>query len=488
MVATIVNKIKKIKYIEYKLLFLIVLLGFLLRLYKIDNPVADWHSWRQADTASVSRVYVDEGINLLFPRYHDVSTIQTGKFNPQGFRFVEFPLYNVIHAYLAGTSAVFSFEVWGRLVSIISSIVSGIFLYYLGARFINIKGGLLASFFFLFIPFNIYFSRVILPEPLAVALGLASLVLFVSYSDTKKNWKLYLSGICLSLGILVKPFVLFYSVPMLYLIIRKYGLKKIFNEAGLLIPLLIFIDIVLIPFILWRTWISYYPEGIPFWKWAFNGDKIRFRPSFWRWIFGERVGHLILGSWGLVPFVLGLLAKARSNFDKIFFLGALIYLFLIATANVRHDYYQTLIIPAVSLILARGSLWMWETKEFNRKFSRWVLIFSLGVGFITGALQIKEFYNINHKEIIIAGNDVDRIIPKNALVVAPYNADTAFLYQTKRWGWPYVDRSIEDLIKNGADYYVSVNFDEQTVELMEKYKLVKKTDIYVILDLNKPLK
>ncbi len=30
----------------------IIILGLALRLYKIDNPIADWHSWRQADTTS----------------------------------------------------------------------------------------------------------------------------------------------------------------------------------------------------------------------------------------------------------------------------------------------------------------------------------------------------------------------------------------------------------------------------------------------------
>ena len=484
----IISRLKKIKNKEYILLFIIVLAGLFIRLYKIENPVADWHSWRQADTASVSRVYKQEGVNLLFPCYHDVSTIQTGMFNPKGYRFVEFPLYNVIHTYFAKNYTFFSLEIWGRMVSVIASLVSSLLLFYLGKRFISTWAGVLTSFFFLFIPFNIYFSRVILPEPLAVTLGLCSLVFFVFYYDTRKSWSLYASGFFLALGILVKPFVLFYSLPMIYLIIKKYGLKKIFREARLLIPLLIFVDMVLIPFILWRAWISNYPEGIPFWKWAFNGDRIRFRPSYWRWIYGERVGHLILGSWGLVPFVFGLLKKTKNHFDKIFLLGAIFYLSLIATANVRHDYYQTLIIPAISLVLARGTLWMWETDKFNKNISRVILLFSILIGFITGALQAKEFYNINHPEIIAAGYNVDKIIPKDAMVIAPYNADTAFLYHTKRWGWPYVDRPIESLIENGADYYVSVNFDSQTNELMKKFELVEKTDMYVILDLNKLLK
>ena len=41
--------------LKIALVFLILLVGLLLRLYRFDNPIADWHSWRQADTSAVSR-------------------------------------------------------------------------------------------------------------------------------------------------------------------------------------------------------------------------------------------------------------------------------------------------------------------------------------------------------------------------------------------------------------------------------------------------
>ncbi len=100
---------------------------------------------------------------------------------------------------------------------------------------------------------------------------------------------------------------------------------------------------------------------------------------------------------------------------------------------------------------------------------------------------MREFYKINHPEIIEAGIAVDRITPKEALFVAPYNGDTAFLYQTKRWGWPVVDRPLPEIIQKGADFYVSVNFDSQTNEFMQKFVTVEKTSNYVILDLNKKI-
>ncbi|OQA93350.1 MAG: hypothetical protein BWY24_00496 [Microgenomates group bacterium ADurb.Bin219] len=49
-------------------LFFILALGFCSRLYKINIPLADHHSWRQADTAAVARNYIKEGWNFFFPK------------------------------------------------------------------------------------------------------------------------------------------------------------------------------------------------------------------------------------------------------------------------------------------------------------------------------------------------------------------------------------------------------------------------------------
>jgi hypothetical protein len=133
----IINRIFGYKHIEYVLLSLIIVLGFIVRLYKINNPIADWHSWRQADTASVSKLYSENGINLLYPKYHDISEIQTGMENPQGWRFVEFPLYNALNVIIFRVIPQLSIEVAARLISIICSLVSAFFLYLIGKRYMG---------------------------------------------------------------------------------------------------------------------------------------------------------------------------------------------------------------------------------------------------------------------------------------------------------------------------------------------------------------
>lgn len=464
--------------IEYIILAILILLGLGVRLYKINSPIADWHSWRQADTASVAKIYLQQGINLLYPRYHDISSIQTGLPNPSGYRFVEFPFYNALHALAAKYITQIPFDTWGRLISVFFSLGSAIFIYLIGKRTVSRVGGVLAAFFFLFIPYNIYYSRVILPEPLCVLSFLAAIYLYFKYSESNKAYWLYISGIAFAVSVLIKPFVLVYLIPLAVMQFARLS-KKTVIQSG------VFLAIVLIPFLMWRVWINQYPQGIPFMKWAFNGDVIRFRPAFWRWILGERIGYLILGIWGLIPLAFGLISKdAKNKFNLWFFGASCIYLFVIASANVRHDYYQVLIIPSLCLLLAQGVITLWTSPNYNYWISKVLVITSVVMMIGMGAYQVKEYYNINHPEIIAAGKALDKIAPKDALVIAPYDGDTAFLYQTGRSGWPAVDDSFANLITKGASYYVSVNLgDKDTLFLEKNYKTVVRTDQYIIIKL-----
>ncbi|MEK7064698.1 MAG: hypothetical protein AAB973_03785, partial [Patescibacteria group bacterium] len=119
--------------LEFFFVAAILVLALVLRLYKIDNPVADWHSFRQADTASVTREYLKHGLNWLVPKYHDLSNIQSGKENPAGYRMVEFPIINGATAALIQILHLQAQEVLvGRLVSVLFSLITIVSIYLLG--------------------------------------------------------------------------------------------------------------------------------------------------------------------------------------------------------------------------------------------------------------------------------------------------------------------------------------------------------------------
>jgi len=222
-------------------------------------------------------------------------------------------------------------------------------------------------------------------------------------------------------------------------------------------------------------------------KWSFNGDLIRFRPAFWRWIFGERLGRLILGSYGLFLFGLGLIFKQKRVNFIVFSWRECFYMFLFLPRLISvMIIIKFLLVPAIALTLAQGSCFLLSEIKFSRLLVwSFTVVMALGLSFY----NIKDFYQINHPEIMEAGAAVDSLVPKDARVIAPYNGDTAFLYQTKRRGWPAVDDSFEKLIQKGARFYVSVTpGDSDSKYIKENFTVIKATDRYFIADLTKPIK
>lgn len=473
--------------IEFFLLILILLGAFTARLYRFNGPVADWHSWRQSDTSAVSRNFIKYGFDVLHPRFDDLSNGVSLIDNPQGYRFVEFPIYNVLQAGFFALFGYFTLEQWGRLVAIFSSLGSLIFLYLIVKKYISPRASLFAAFFYAFLPYNIYFGRVILPDQLMVALMLGGIYFFDKWVENiKGSLFLILSILFTASAVLIKPFVLFFGLPFFYLAWRRFGLTFLKKWE-----LWVFIILAILPFILWRIWMQQYPEGIPRSDWLFNGNGIRFKGAFFHWIFAERISHLILGFFGLPVVIIGLLAKVKKEgwFFYSFLISLLLYVTVLATGNVQHDYYQILIIPTLALFFAKGIDFLLENagKLFNRYAVYVVIIVSVLFMFAFGWFKVRDFYSIQHPEIIEAGKAVDRLTPKDAKVIAVYNGDTTFLYHTNRRGWPVFERDFSDFIKAGATHIAFVNPGKDELNLATQFETIARTSNYAIFDLTRPL-
>ncbi|MDD2823018.1 MAG: glycosyltransferase family 39 protein [Candidatus Daviesbacteria bacterium] len=479
-------KILKFIFNQYTCLFLILVIGFLVRLYKIDTPLADWHSWRQADTAAVARNFYKEGYTPFIPKYDDMSGVAENPIpNPNRYRFVEFPIYNslVYFAYVINGGVDIRLA---RLVSIIMSLGSIIFLFLTVRRQLDRATALTAAFVFAVLPYSIFYSRVILPEPTLIFFSLGMLY-FVDRWIYEDSLRLYFVSVFFTIcAFLVKPVAGFYLLPLLYSYYKK--------EGKLWPPKRYFLWIIpaLAPFIAWRIWMSNFPEGIPASNWLFNGTHIRFRPAFWRWIFGDRFGREILGMAGSFLFFFGLIKKPETGKYLLHFLvlSSFLYLLVFATGNVTHDYYQTIIIPALSVFVAVGLVTLF--RGFNgmipRIFTIPLAIFMFTLMIYLGWNEVKGLYQINNGVIVEAGEFADKILPKNAVVVAPYGGDTAFLYQVNRPGFAYSVLPVKDLVnKFGVKYYVSVDYNDKTNWVIRNFKTLEKNPKFVIADLSQPI-
>ena len=453
---------------EYLALALILVAALMVRLHRIDAPLADWHSWRQTDTAAVTRSFVEEGIDLLHPRYEDLSSIPSGMDNPQGWRFVEFPFVNAATAVLVQNLPMLSLEVWSRLTSIVFSLAAILALYLLVKSLATMRSALLASLLFALLPYNIYYHRTVLPEVPLLFFTLAAFLFYLRWLDKNRAYDFVISWAAFAAAMLIKPYTLFIAIPMLYMAHKKWGMRLITK------PALYLLCTAIIPFLLWRLWALRFPEGIPAYTWLFNGSGIRFRPAFFRWIFAERLGKLILGYWGLVPFAIGVIRLPQAKAGWVFhwwLLSMLAYLTIFATGNVTHDYYQIFIIPPIAIFMAIGleELLKPMRQIFDRRLSVIMAVVSTGFGLGISWFFIRDFFNINHPEIVEAGKVADQVLPPDAKVIAPYLGDTAFLYQTKRRGWP-IGGDIEKKISMGATDYVTVTKDAEVEMLLSRCK------------------
>jgi hypothetical protein len=469
------------------LLFIAALLGIAVRFYHIGFPVADWHSWRQADTAAVARNFLKFGIDPLHPRYDDLSNIQSGKDNPQGWRMVEFPIYQLVAVGLYKTIHSLSIEVCLRFVSILSTAGSIYILGLLLWEMINPWIAVVGSFLYAILPFSIYYGRAILPDPLAIFFALLSLYLLsVSYRNSYRTWIIILAGISAAAAVLIRPMAVFLLFPALYLTMRNST-----STAKSIGRLLLYGVIMTVPLLLWRHWILQFPEGIPASDWLYNKSNIRFKGAWFYWLFSQRLGDLILGYWGLIPFGLGIIATVRKKegwFSALWLVGGLSYLIIFAGGNVQHDYYQALLLPIVIWFLAKGVGFLLQKKEGIR-FVPSIALAVISISFLCAFswYTMRTYFWINRPEIVEAGRMADKLIPNDAKVIAPYNGDTTFLYQTGRQGWPE-GFDIDKKISEGAGYYVTVSptdSDLETRDLAKTYTVLVRNDKYAIIDLTR---
>ena len=391
------------------LLIGLVAVALVVRLYDLKTPLADWHSWRQADTVSVTREYIKHDYDILHPHYQDLSDIPNGLNNIQGYRMVEFPLINYPLAQLILKFPKLDLVVTSRLVSIGFSLISVAGLYIVVQMLSKKKFIAFASAaVFALIPYSIYYSRTTLPEPAIVAFQLLALVFLLMWVNAiKKNAKLpvrlgwiFLATLSFACALLLKPFAIFFAPVLMLIVFWELGLQTF------LLPEIYFFPIFsIVPLMWWRHWITQYPSGIPASDWLFNGNGIRFRPAWWRWLFADRIGRLIMGYWGVVFLFLGTVIregkKRLSLFDAVsilWLLGMFAYLVVVATGNVQHDYYQVMLTPIIAILFGRG---VWSVHALAKNSASPLIIYptAILVLLLTTMFswnEVSGYYNINH--------------------------------------------------------------------------------------------
>jgi 4-amino-4-deoxy-L-arabinose transferase-like glycosyltransferase len=480
------------------MIFAVLVLALLLRLYHIDFPVAGWHSWRQADTAAMARNFYENGFDLFHPQ------IDWGG-NSSGVVESELPVYpflvSILYA-IVGMS-----DMWGRILSVICALTTIYGLYLLVRRFLSNEIALWSAFIYAIIPLNIYYGRAFMVESAMLMCSVLGIYWFSKWLDEDNVRDFILSWLSISLAILLKIPALYLGLPLLYLGWLRFG-RSTFKTSMLWLYALL----VLLPVALWyyHAHQLFMQDGLSFGIWGFGTDKwgnfdIIVTPKFYNDVLFKSIAERHLTYAGFIPFVIGLFIKRTTKGERLFdywLLAVIIYFLIVAGGNQVHEYYQLpFILPAVVYIGKTFSKYL-PLDSLRRSFTTkplptsFLLLCLIGVS-VLSYLRYDRFMNSEtfNSSLFRLASSVQDTTRKDDLVVAVSEGNPIVLYRCNRKGW---NSSVEQLdstflgtrAREGAKYLVGETafFDsperKTTLDwLFSNYKLVTKGGDYFIIAL-----
>lgn len=323
---------------------LIFLIIFLTKIPFITNsPYETGESWRQSDTESMARNFVEEHFHILYPQLNYDGA-------PPNYAQLEFQITTFLIALLY---KLFGFHyVLARLVPILFFLGSAYFLYLIAKKFYSTEMAWLTIIVYAAFPLNLYFSRAIMPESAVLFFTLGGLYFFLRWIDTEKNNALFLATFMTAMAILVKIPAIFIGIPMLVTSIMKYK-WKIFTVWQLW---LFAICSLSIPFIYFK-WL----EGVAEFTFVTGIGSKHIIPKFAQAIFSHEslqffYTHLPQSfTWiGLLLILVGML---KINWKKEYPIGVWLIAFLLElvtiVAVIKFNYYLVFIGPIFALLAGR---------------------------------------------------------------------------------------------------------------------------------------
>ena len=150
-----------------------------LRLPTLTQPITVHHGWRQTQTAATIRNFSRFGVDFLRP--------EVPIFGRRSVVVYEFPLFQALAAQVTRFSL--SAEMSGRLIGLVSLLVSGALTSLVARRFVSSRAALVAAAVMVFSPFSLFWGSSVMIEYFVLALVLAtSLALFRWNESHHRRW------------------------------------------------------------------------------------------------------------------------------------------------------------------------------------------------------------------------------------------------------------------------------------------------------------
>jgi hypothetical protein len=441
------------------------LIGLVLRLKGLHDPLLDHPSWRQGDTAAIARNFAQLRYNIFFP--------QT-EYNGAPPNYVELELQIV--PFLAATLyKIFGVhEVFGRLIAIAFGLgtiaVVGAFARWLFGATI---AGIAAMAIYAILPGSIYYSRTFQPDGAMVFFLVAALYASARWivDDDARSWQGALgAGALLAAAFLAKPVALFALIPVLALAIARFGLGGTLRR-----PLLLAAVVAsLVPLALYEPYVSAHAE----WHWASGITKLHVLPSLAAALTSPHafigkaldfaralrmLGTTMLGPVGLLLLVAGFCLPLRSKADALLYgwlAGGLLYAYVVVTVE-KVDYYLYPLVPLGALVGAALVVRVLALPASTN--ARRAIVAGLAVAWLLTLVLdrhiIAPYYGWSAR-LYTQSRALDRTLDPGALIVMGHY-DPSLMYYMRRKGWmedPYLWTPFdeESAIRKGAKYFIAV--------------------------------
>ncbi|PYI53094.1 ArnT family glycosyltransferase [Paenibacillus flagellatus] len=427
-----------------------------LRLPHLNDSPYGYDSWRQSDTESMARHFVERLADIRYPQLNYQGP-------PPNYAQLELQLTTWLISLLY---RLFGYHyALARIVPVLFFIGSAWFVYRIALRYFTLGTAWLAVLLYGIVPLNVLYSRAIMPESAALFFYVGAFYWFSEATDRKSYGRLALAAAFTALAICEKVPTVFVGIPMLVMAFAAYRLRAFFR-----LELWAFAVAALVPPFVYYRWLgtiaeSDFVSGI--------ATKHVLPDMATAWLTAQAAAFFVrelpkaFTPAGLLLFAFGL---AALRWRRHYALGswALAMLAELATivAVIRFNYYLIFLSPLVALLgadaLARAAALVRRIGPGGAGGAAAFAVVALAVGFVVrdSFAATKPLLGLQHGDLLRQAAVAERLTAPDDLIAVGTD-DPSLLNATHRAGWR-VTNSIPDdpvaeldyFVREGAAYFV----------------------------------
>jgi 4-amino-4-deoxy-L-arabinose transferase-like glycosyltransferase len=432
------------KYNQSLIAILIFFFILTLRLPHLTSSPAEYHAWRQSDTDTIARNFLEQRFNIFYPQLNYDGPM------PNHVQ-LEFQITTFLIAILY---KMFGYHyVLARLVPLAFFLASAWFLYCLARKMYSVSTAWYTVILYGIFPFNIYFSRAIMPESAALFFFIGSFYYFLRWIEEERLGFLYLSGIFTALAISQKIPTIFVGIPMIVMALKKYKEKFltqwqlwVFAFISLGTPFFYFSWLQAVAETDYVSGIAMHQVGMKFMTAIFTPEAQNFLAQALPRAFTPSALRL---------FLLGVLTlNISKDLPVIIWLAAMLLEVVTVVAVIKLDYYLLLLAPLLALVGGKALAFLGKMKWGTV----WVILILFFI--FNHSWEKLEFFYRQDLELLEQAQIVQRYTKEDDLIViGTFQPQLLNLASRKGWranvtipGDP--EAEMEYYLRNGARFFV----------------------------------